>query len=365
MNLWIVFFTGLTTGGLTCLALQGGLLASALTQQMNVADQRRAQERKARKKGAARTQNAAPTQHDLLVELGFSRYLWGAIYFLAAKLAAHFVLGFLLGTIGASLALTPTVHAALQIVAALFMLAAAANLLNLHPIFRYAVIQPPKVFTRLVRNQTRSEQVFAPALLGVATVLIPCGTTQAMEALAITAGNGLSGALIMGTFVLGTAPAFLGLGFLTTQTRNSRTKATFNLVAALLILAMAVVSIDGGLNLLGVPYTPSRALAATFSSNETGGTAQIVDGRQEMVINVLSGGYAPNVLRAAAAQPIRLRLETRNNYTCTSGFVIPRLGIQRVLPPTGETVVDLPAQPAGPLYFTCSMGMYSGVIYIQ
>ena len=30
MNLWVIFLTGLTIGGLTCLAVQGGLLASVI-----------------------------------------------------------------------------------------------------------------------------------------------------------------------------------------------------------------------------------------------------------------------------------------------------------------------------------------------
>jgi len=33
MNLWIIFLTGLTTGGLSCLAVQGGLLTSIIANQ--------------------------------------------------------------------------------------------------------------------------------------------------------------------------------------------------------------------------------------------------------------------------------------------------------------------------------------------
>lgn len=32
------------------------------------------------------------------------------------------------------------------------------------------------------------------------------------------------------------------------------------------------------------------------------------------------------------------------------------------MPETGETLIDLPAQPVGPLRFSCGMGMYGGVI---
>lgn len=38
------------------------------------------------------------------------------------------------------------------------------------------------------------------------------------------------------------------------------------------------------------------------------------------------------------------------------------MGIQQILPETGETVIDIPAQPAGSLRFTCGMGMYGGAI---
>lgn len=33
MNLFVIFLTGLTTGGLSCLAMQGGLLASVIANQ--------------------------------------------------------------------------------------------------------------------------------------------------------------------------------------------------------------------------------------------------------------------------------------------------------------------------------------------
>lgn len=77
----------------------------------------------------------------------------------------------------------------MQFAAGLYMIAVALNLLNIHPIFRYAVIQPPKFLTRRVRNQSKSKELFAPALLGLMTILIPCGTTLAIEALAISTSS--------------------------------------------------------------------------------------------------------------------------------------------------------------------------------
>lgn len=68
----------------------------------------------------------------------------------------------------------------MQTVAVIFMVGTALNMLNVHPIFRYFIIPPPRFITRKIRNQSKSQDVFAPALLGAFTVFIPCGATQAM-----------------------------------------------------------------------------------------------------------------------------------------------------------------------------------------
>ena len=93
--------------------------------------------------------------------------------------------------------------------------------------------------------------------------------------------------------------------------------------------------------------------------------ANVVDGVQEVTINTLDYGYQPSYFSARSGQPIRLKLETNNTYGCTRSFVIPSQGIRRILPETGETVIDIPAQQPGYLRFTCGMGMYGGVISVQ
>ena len=111
----------------------------------------------------------------------------------------------------------------MQILVGIFMLGTALNLLDVHPIFRYFVIQPPKFLTRLVRKQSKSTHfakasrveadMFAPAILGALTIFIPCGTTQAMMALAIGSGSPFLGASVLFAFVLGTSPVFFILGY--------------------------------------------------------------------------------------------------------------------------------------------------------
>src|SRR5882724_12111998 len=188
INLIGIFLTGLITGGLTCMAVQGGLLAATIAQR----------EEERLKEKTKQSGNALPI-----------------IAFLIAKLVAYTILGFLLGLFGSAFQLSFTAKTIMQVAVAIFMIGTALNILNVHPIFRYFAIQPPKFLTRLVRKQSKRSDLFAPILLGAFTVFIPCGITQAMMALSIASGKPLTGAAILFAFILGTSPVFFLLGYFT------------------------------------------------------------------------------------------------------------------------------------------------------
>jgi len=186
MEFVTIFLIGLTAGGLGCAAVQGGLLASAVT---------------------ARKELDQKDKNDFIPTLSF----------LTAKLICYALLGATLGLFGAALSISDNVRTIMQVTAGIYMIIVALNLLNAHPIFRYFILQPPRFLTKMVRNQSKSADIFAPGILGAMTIFIPCGTTLAMEALAISSGSALQGALILTSFVLGTSPIFFGLGYITAK----------------------------------------------------------------------------------------------------------------------------------------------------
>ncbi|MBI2021874.1 sulfite exporter TauE/SafE family protein [Candidatus Daviesbacteria bacterium] len=345
MNLWLIFLTGLTVGGLTCMVVQGGLLASTI---------------------------AAREEEDLLEGKKRKHTLWPILAFLVAKLLAYTLLGFFLGWFGASLSLSDSARVILQVIASIYMLLIAFNLLNLHPIFRYAVIQPPRFLTKLVRNQSKSKEVFAPALLGLLTIFIPCGTTLAIEAFAISSGNPWLGAIIMAVFVLGTSPLFFILGFLTTRLGDAF-HAKFFKVAAILVIYLGLSSLNGALILAGSPitwqtiasYIPIEIdLNASDSSEDSNSLVKLIDGVQTASIKVMPTGYSPNFIRVKSGLPVKLNLATQGGLGCTSSFRIPKLGISRELYSKGSDSVEFTPQNKGKLTWTCSMGMYFGTIEI-
>ena len=85
---------------------------------------------------------------------------------------------------------------------------------------------------------------------------------------------------------------------------------------------------------------------------------QIVDGKQ--IIEVTArGGYNPRDITAKAGVPTILRMKTSGTFDCSSAFVVVSLGIQKMLPQTGVTDFEIPAQtPGSVINGTCGMGMY-------
>src|SRR5664279_2701950 len=231
INLLTIFTTGLLTGGLTCMAVQGGLLAATL-----------AQHEEEKLKTQAKTGNTLPI-----------------LSFLIAKLVAYTILGLLLGWLGSFFELSLQAKVVLQVVVVIFMVGTALNILNVHPFFRYFVIQPPRFLTRLVRKQSKRSDMFAPIILGVFTIFIPCGTTQAMMALAVGSGNPLVGGAILFAFIIGTSPIFFLLGYMTMKLGDVLQRR-FMRIAAFAIILIAVFNLDSAIALTGSQYTGRQLL---------------------------------------------------------------------------------------------------------
>lgn len=325
-NLWLAFITGLTSGGISCFAVQGGLLTSAIASEEEVEVSRKL-------KAQALT------------------------IFLAAKLVAYTLLGFLLGFLGASLNISPKVQGVLQIAIGLFMLATAARLLELHPIFRYFVITPPKFVLRMMRNQAQAKSFFTPMILGGLTVLIPCGVTQAMMLLALGSGNPLWGAGIMFFFTLGTTPVFFAVGYAAVELMK---KKIFNIAAAVAIAVIGILSINSGQVLRGSVHTLQNYWQAISGSVNEISSAKLKGGAQEVNITVTNSGYKADANTLKVGVPVRLELDSKNVRSCARAFTIPDLNYFKILPQDGKEVIEFTPTKVGRLVFTCSMGMYSG-----
>ena len=342
----VAFITGLTTGGLSCLAVQGGLLASSLARQIEVDLLNQPKSRKGRR------QPAAPTQPALPIAL-----------FLLAKIVAYTVLGALLGWLGSFLSLDPITRAILMIAIGGFMLGNALRMLNVHPIFRYFAIEPPKFITRYIRRTAKNgTELVTPLFLGALTVFIPCGVTQALMGAALATGRAGLGAALMFAFTLGTSPVFFLVAYLTTKI-GAQLESFFMRFVAIAVLILGLVTLNSGLNLIGSPFSFGNMTRGVVSPSA--GQAQVAN-EGELTLFVKNEGYFPQTLRAKANAPVALNLVTDRTFSCARDFVIPALSFYELLPDSGQVVVDIPAQAPGTrMFFTCSMGMYTGLIVFE
>jgi sulfite exporter TauE/SafE len=284
---------------------------------------------------------------------------------LGAKLVVYTLLGFLLGLIGSMLTLTPATRAVLMLAIGIFMIGNALRMFNVHPIFRYFVFQPPSFVTRYIRRKAKNgAEIVTPIFLGLLTVLIPCGVTQAMMAIAIGTGDPLQGAAILFAFTLGASPVFFAVAYLTTKL-GAKLEKLFMRFVAVVVLILGLVSVETGLNLMGSPYSVIHMVQEAFPSKQAVEVAPAL-ASSTLTLNAVNNGYRPQVLHARANEPVSLNVVTNNTRSCSRSFVIPRLNVERLLPETGMVLVEIPAQkPGTELFFTCSMGMYSGKIIFQ
>jgi len=383
MNLWGVFITGLFAGGASCAAVQGGLLVASVARRggQSPAHSRAAvavgvSRPSGGKVGGRNTRNDARPRADraevaqrVAAPGRPPRRLLDDVApvggFLAGKLLSHSILGFLLGVFGSSVQLSSSARALVQIAAGVFMVLVAANLVGV-PGLGWVVPKPPARLTRLVRRSARSDAVFAPALLGFLTFLIPCGVTFSVMILAIASGSPLWGAAAMATFVVGTSPLFAAIGYAIRRTTD-QLRRSVALLSAVAVLVVGLLAINTGLTLRGSSVSVTSLASPSDGARERTAAAAPVEtgGVQNLVVDVQSRSYAPSRLQATAGTPTTLTLRTNGTFGCTRAFVVPSLGIQKVLPQTGETLVSLGTLPPGPLRFTCSMGMYSGVIDVS
>ncbi|GII82833.1 hypothetical protein Ssi03_08230 [Sphaerisporangium siamense] len=299
------FAAGLVAGGASCAAVQGGVLI-----------------------GVARTSGRAAVPA-----------------FVTGRLVAHTALGALLGALGEVVRIPPVARALLLVGAGVTVIVFAVRLLRR----RGSCGNEPSG-----DEPARARPWTGAAALGAGTVLIPCGVTLGMEAVAVSSGGWLGGAAVMAGFVTGTSPAFALLGLLLRRVAATR----LNVLAAAVAIVAGAVTIVAGLRLGGWPPDLDAPAGAA-----TAGGRVLPDGTQVVTVWSTGHGFLPGVAGIEAGRPAEIVFRTRDNHGCTRTLTIQ--GQDVALPVTGERVVRLPPQRPGRLRYVCGMGMYVGFININ
>lgn len=321
---------GLVAGVSTCMALVGGLILGVAARHAELHPE------------------ATPWQK-------FRPHL----FFNAGRVLGYALLGGLLGALGGFLQISGGILAFLTLGVGAVMILLGIKLTNLSPrISATSFTLPSSIAKFLGLSEHQKEYSHKASMLtGALTFFLPCGFTQAMQLYAISTGDFKTGAIVMGAFALGTAPALLGIGGLSSIMKGTAARI-FYAVVGILVIAFGVYNVQSGLAVLPVP---SASEEVNFTPVDQGTDPQNV---QVITMRQGSSGYSPSTLRVKAGIPVRWEITSESSFTCASSIVVPSLNIRKNLE-KGKNVIEFTPTQKGSIPFSCSMGMYRGTIIVE
>lgn len=329
-----VFLAGIVAGLSTCMAIVGGMILAV----------------------SARFGEIHP-------EATARRKFVPHLFFNLGRVVGFAVLGGLLGFVGSTIQPSPWFVGALTIVVAAAMVLLGVQLLELSPRLSAWRLTLPKGVSSLlgIRNHSKKEYSHTrTAFLGMLTFFLPCGFTQAVQLFVVAQGNALAGALIMGTFALGTAPGLLGIGGLSSIVKGAFGRYFFR-AAGIAVIALGVFNFGNGTHLIAL----GGAARPAAETAKKGPVAQTMEKKDPQVIRMTqeADGYAPNQFTVRKGQPVRWVIDSKDSYSCAVSLVAPKIGVKKILQ-AGENVIEFTPKSVGDIPFSCSMGMYRGVIHV-
>ncbi len=174
------------------------------------------------------------------------------ILFHVGRISSFFILGGIIGVIGATFQLNQFWSFALSFVIGLVMLILGLNLLDVFSWTKKVQPAMPKFLAERAFNVSKLNHTLTPFLVGIATFFLPCGFTQSMQIYSLSTGSFLIGGLTMLAFALGTFPVLALISFSSFSLGKGRRASVFFKTAGLIVVAFALLNIMNGLVVAGI-----------------------------------------------------------------------------------------------------------------
>ena len=316
------------------------------------------------------------------------------------RLGAFALLGGTLGTLGGSLTIPVHLMSALTMLLALVVLGLGFHIMGLWPnAIRLRV--PQRVVAHMDRLK-QSRGPAAPIFLGALTVLLPCGFTLSMQAVALGAGSFVGGAAVLGAFAVGTVPVLFAAGMAGTLTTRSSTPVVR--AAGLLVVAFAANALfAGGGNLYAAMNAPNLAVvsnefavqpvppvfstvagAQTLPVPSSADAARTMPSEGEVILiggsgerqgaagevqhvetRVMALAFEPNEHRVKAGIPVEWSIVGVQVSGCTNRIVVNGTDISvPISNGVTEVVRFVPTEP-GVIHYSCWMYMVAGKFIVE
>ncbi len=296
------------------------------------------------------------------------------------KTLSYSVIGALFGTVGSIIAFTPFIRGVVGASAGVFLILFGLGLLNVWPALHDLHIRPPAFLLRFIGRESR--KTGNPFVIGLLNgLMILCGPLQAMYIMAAGTGSTIEGAKLLFIFGLGTLPVMLGFGVLASMISARMTPALLHASGAIVVILGAIM-LNRGLAMTGSGYDFHSLKVWTEAKWESrwNGTApgegSQIEGMsngppsgsespafQEVHMRVTAKGFEPNRFTVRKGIPVRWIIDATELNPCTSGIVVPTLGLEFQIK-LGEQTIEFTPQQDGVIPWSCWMGMMPGAFVV-
>lgn len=214
-TLWYIFLIGLLTGT-HCITMCGGI---ALSQ--------------------SASDNIQPTKADR------RRGLLSGLSYNGARVLMCTVIGAIFGSIGQAITYTMKTKSIVFTIAGLLIAIIGLRMWGIIPGLR----KIPTLLPGKCELPKKAQKIRRPAVVGALTAFMPCAASYAMWLTAMTAPNGLRGALIMLVWALGTVPLLYLFGIFGSLLPQKWAKWT-NKVSMVLIITLGIKMLVNGIKMI-------------------------------------------------------------------------------------------------------------------
>lgn len=280
-----------------------------------------------------------------------------SLFFNAGRIFSYTFFGFLAGLIGQALITNLKVGPFLTFFAAIFMILLGLDMAKVLSIGKIIPSGLNKAIFENLEHKLMRYPRRAPFFLGAITYLLPCGFTQAVQVYALGLASPIQSAITMMVFALGTTPALILVGGLTSFTKTGFYNY-FIKTMGVLVFAVGFIYFSNFTSLYGININPFGSDTLRVSS-----LAPVKDGTQTINMRVVTSGYVPNYFTVKKGIPVKWRIQGENVFGCQAYFVVPKLGIQKTIE-LGENLIEFTPTETGYINFSCGMGMYRGRIEV-
>jgi sulfite exporter TauE/SafE len=175
-----------------------------------------------------------------------------AIMFHIGRIVSFFVLGGVIGAIGAVFKLNTMMTFVLSFIIAIVMFLLGINLLDVFPWAKKFQLGMPKFLSRHAMEVSKLNHNLTPLLVGIVTFFLPCGFTQSMQIATLSTGNFMKGGFTMLIFALGTFPVLALLSFSSFSIKKSSKSGIFFKTAGLIVILFAIFNLINSLVVIGI-----------------------------------------------------------------------------------------------------------------